>query len=314
MHLNVISKATELGRLEEASAALKVAVARLGETPQVQTVAYSLAIAQGDRTAAERLEAAAADGAPLAGEIAKFAAARGKLYAARTRTGRLAAELERQGLSERAALYLSEQATYDALTGCADCVEQTRARIERLSAPDTIPRRLLSYALSLAAGAKPTNIWIPADLPPVAPQAFHVSTAMIRAQIALNQSRATDAVSLMRPLESSLLVPGPGLRAVEIYARALLAAGDTHGAVAQLMRVVNQPANDPTSPIHAIALVRLAEAHAAAGRTAEASTAYEKFLARWKDADPDVPLLLQARTAYAELTSRRTGSAAKNDQ
>ena len=34
---------------------------------------------------------------------------------------------------------------------------------------------------------------------------------------------------------------------------------------------------------------------------AKARTAYQDFLAMWKDADPDVPVLLQAKTEYAKL-------------
>jgi tetratricopeptide (TPR) repeat protein len=37
------------------------------------------------------------------------------------------------------------------------------------------------------------------------------------------------------------------------------------------------------------------------GDTAKARIAYQNFLAMWKDADPDVPLLLQAKAEYAKL-------------
>jgi hypothetical protein len=38
-----------------------------------------------------------------------------------------------------------------------------------------------------------------------------------------------------------------------------------------------------------------------AGDSAKAKTAYQNFLALWKDADPDIPLLLEARKEYATL-------------
>jgi hypothetical protein len=37
------------------------------------------------------------------------------------------------------------------------------------------------------------------------------------------------------------------------------------------------------------------------GDTAKARIAYQDFLAAWKDADPDVPLLLQAKAEYAKI-------------
>jgi eukaryotic-like serine/threonine-protein kinase len=37
------------------------------------------------------------------------------------------------------------------------------------------------------------------------------------------------------------------------------------------------------------------------GDTAKAKSAYQDFLTLWKDADPDIPVLRQARTDYARL-------------
>jgi eukaryotic-like serine/threonine-protein kinase len=37
------------------------------------------------------------------------------------------------------------------------------------------------------------------------------------------------------------------------------------------------------------------------GDPAKARTAYQNFLAYWKDADPDVPFLKQAKSGYAKL-------------
>jgi hypothetical protein len=40
-----------------------------------------------------------------------------------------------------------------------------------------------------------------------------------------------------------------------------------------------------------------------AGRISEAKEAYERFLTLWKDADQDIPLLIQAKAEYARLQS-----------
>ena len=45
----------------------------------------------------------------------------------------------------------------------------------------------------------------------------------------------------------------------------------------------------------------LARAYALQGETAKARTAYQDFLANWKDADPDVPVLKEAKAEYAKL-------------
>jgi hypothetical protein len=45
----------------------------------------------------------------------------------------------------------------------------------------------------------------------------------------------------------------------------------------------------------------MARAHALAGNTAKARAAYQDFLTLWKDADPDIPILIQAKAEYAKL-------------
>lgn len=57
------------------------------------------------------------------------------------------------------------------------------------------------------------------------------------------------------------------------------------------------------SPTHGAVRIWLARAHAGAGRHAEARKAYEEAFAIWKDADADLPLLVEARQEYQRLTS-----------
>ena len=54
-------------------------------------------------------------------------------------------------------------------------------------------------------------------------------------------------------------------------------------------------------PLGALAHVGLARAYVLAGDTAKAKSAYQDFFALWKDADPDIPILQQAKAEYAKL-------------
>jgi eukaryotic-like serine/threonine-protein kinase len=47
--------------------------------------------------------------------------------------------------------------------------------------------------------------------------------------------------------------------------------------------------------------LQLARAYALSGDTAKAKAAYQDFLTLWKDADPDIPILKQAKAEYAKL-------------
>ncbi len=54
-------------------------------------------------------------------------------------------------------------------------------------------------------------------------------------------------------------------------------------------------------PIGALAHLQLGRAYAMSGDTAKARSAYRNFLALWKEADPDIPILKQAEAEYAKL-------------
>jgi len=54
-------------------------------------------------------------------------------------------------------------------------------------------------------------------------------------------------------------------------------------------------------PLAALARLQLARAYVLAGDTKKAGGSYLDFLALWKDADPDIPILKQAQTEYARL-------------
>lgn len=56
--------------------------------------------------------------------------------------------------------------------------------------------------------------------------------------------------------------------------------------------------------VGALSQGQLARALALSGDTEQARSAYEDFFALWKDADPDVPVLQQFRSGYAELRKR----------
>ena len=55
------------------------------------------------------------------------------------------------------------------------------------------------------------------------------------------------------------------------------------------------------SPIGALGRLKLGRAYAMQGDTAKARAAYQDFLMLWKDADPDIPILKQAKSEYAKL-------------
>jgi hypothetical protein len=60
---------------------------------------------------------------------------------------------------------------------------------------------------------------------------------------------------------------------------------------------------DTSFPLGALAHLGLARAYALQGDSAKSRAAYQDFLTLWKDADPDIPILKQAKAEYAKLQS-----------
>ena len=54
-------------------------------------------------------------------------------------------------------------------------------------------------------------------------------------------------------------------------------------------------------PLGTLAHVGLARAYALSGDTAKARAKYQDFFTLWKDADPDIPILKEAKGEYAKL-------------
>jgi hypothetical protein len=72
-------------------------------------------------------------------------------------------------------------------------------------------------------------------------------------------------------------------------------------AAAQFQRIIDHRTIVINFPLGVLAHLQLGRAYAVAGDTAKAKAAYQDFLNLWKDADPDIPILKQAKAEYAKL-------------
>ncbi|MFB3153047.1 MAG: tol-pal system YbgF family protein [Candidatus Acidiferrales bacterium] len=88
---------------------------------------------------------------------------------------------------------------------------------------------------------------------------------------------------------------------IYLRAQAYLRLGRTGEAATEFQKIIDHRSINAFSVVHPLARLGLARAHAQAGRTAEARRAYQDFLALWKDADPDIPILQEAKAEYAKL-------------
>ena len=88
---------------------------------------------------------------------------------------------------------------------------------------------------------------------------------------------------------------------VYVRGEAYLAAGQGADAVAEFQKILDHRGIVVSDIIGALAHSQIARAYVKIGDTTKAESGYRDFLNLWKDADPDIPILRQAKTEYAQL-------------
>ena len=127
---------------------------------------------------------------------------------------------------------------------------------------------------------------------------------VIEASIAMAQQapdRAVIALEPALPYELGSLPPGIQMYPAYIRGLAFLAQKNGPAAAAEFQKFLDHPGIVQNFLLGSLAHLQLARAYVVSGDTAKAKTAYRDFLNLWKDADPDVPILKEAKAEYAKL-------------
>ena len=130
----------------------------------------------------------------------------------------------------------------------------------------------------------------------------------LRAQLALavpnDGAKSVATLTAASPYE--LGVPGSStfwtnLYPVYVRGEAFLAGQHGTQAAAEFQKILDWPGVVVNEPIAALAHLGLARSYALAGDAPKSQAAYQDFLTLWKDADPDIPILIAAKSEYAKL-------------
>ncbi|MFZ0908026.1 MAG: protein kinase [Candidatus Acidiferrales bacterium] len=129
----------------------------------------------------------------------------------------------------------------------------------------------------------------------------------INAEVELGRGNGSKAVELLRPAAPYELGEIIGslnnscMYQVYLRGEAYMQAKQGTAAAAEFQKLLDHRGIVWNCWSGALAHLGLARARAEAGDTGGARTAYQDFFALWKDADPDIPILQQAKTEYAKL-------------
>jgi tetratricopeptide (TPR) repeat protein len=226
----------------------------------------------------------------------------GELKNARELTRRAMDSAQRNDAKENAADYQAEEALFE-----ADMGNREQARADADAAMKLDPGRdvrMLATLTIARTGDTAAAEKLAAELDKTFPLATLIQRywlPAIRAAVALQRKDPNRAIELLQPATDVEL--GRGSRLIPAYLRgeAYLMLHDGNRAAAEFQKYIDHRSLVRNLPWGALARLGLARAYAMQGDTTKAKAAYQDFLTIWKDADPDVPILQQAKAEYAKL-------------
>ncbi len=301
----------ELNRLDEARATYRQALARKLYHPYFPEDLYTIAFLENDAAGMKQqlTSAAQAEDDKLLANEADTAAYSGRLREAEELTSRAMESAEQAGEKEKAASFSSTSGLREALLGNAEeARRRARLAMEHSDGIDVQYGAALALAYAGDTGrAKDLTEGLDKRFPEATIVQFNYLPTL-RARLAVNRGDASDALETLRaavPYELGRTTfsnySWNGLYPVYVRGEAYLAAHQGRQAAAEFQKILDHRGIVWNAPIGALAHLQLGRAYAMAGDTDKARAAYLDFLTLWKDADPDIPILKQAKAEYAKL-------------
>jgi tetratricopeptide (TPR) repeat protein len=294
-----------MNRFAEAKAVREKQIAANLDAAADHADLYAIAFLEGDAAAMQR-QVEWAKGKPdefdMLQVVAEAAASRGRLQTAREAYSQ-AIEIVRRGkLEEIVSRIMAQRAQSEALVGNAGQAKE--AATAALAVSRSRPTLITSeYAFALAGDVTQAAA-IADELGRLFPLHTIINSIYLpttRALIEIDRGNPTKAIELLRTVSPYEF--GGAARVSPNYVRGLayLKARQGPEAAAEFQKILDHRGVCQTSPECSLSHLQLGRARAISGDNAGARTAYQDFLALWKDADPDVPILKEAKAEYAKL-------------
>ncbi len=294
-----------LNRLAEAADAGREAVRRGRDGGVIHSVLFAVALINNDQAglAQERARAARLpDEQDIPFLEAELAEAQGRVKASTRMFAQVAEKARRLGVPGNAAAILASEAEFDVEMGLRDLGLVHANAAAQLG---TNEQTLEWIALVHARAGEPASVHALSEQInsrfPLSTYNISVFAPTIRTALAMGTLSSSQVTEWMRPAIPYEAGRQAVLTPIYIRGLAYLNANAGEAAEQEFRKLIDHRGSDATSPLYPLAYLRLAESLVAQGRVREAASAYEFVLAFWKDADPDLPVLLQAQREYQLL-------------
>jgi serine/threonine protein kinase/tetratricopeptide (TPR) repeat protein len=316
-HANQAFHQLMLNRLDDALLTVRLAADRKVEHADLLLIQYFAAFLTGNENELRRIVTAARKSPSMEDTIshieALVLARSGQLQAARRMAAVAVQIAQKSGRRERAGLFEAATAVWEAFYGNAAAARQSATRALELGKGG----REVEYAVALAhalAGDLPQSRALAQELEREFPEDTSVQfmyLPALRALFSLNVPTpdAAAAIHALLPASRYDLALGRigfagrfgGLYPVYVRGLAYLAARQPSEAAAEFQRIVDHRSMVLVDPMGAMARLQLARALALTGDAAKAKSAYNDLFTLWENADPEIPVVKEARAEYARL-------------
>ncbi len=317
MYSNLALSYVALERTDEAENALRRAFERKLEMPDFFVQRYAMAFLKGDNAGMEREVAQAREKPGMEDWMSNtegfVLAYSGHLEEAKKMSRRSADLAQEAGRRETEAFYETDAALREALFGNA-----STARQRAMAALGLSNSRDVEYGVAFAlavSGDSSRSQALTDDISKRFPEDTKVRftfTPTLRALLALGHNEPLKAVELLQtaiPYENGIVSSGGSeqllgagnLYSVYVRGEAYLAAHQGREAAIEFQKILDHRGIVVSDPIGALAHLQLGRAYVLTADMDKAHIAYKDFLTLWKDADPDIPILKEAKVEYAKL-------------
>jgi eukaryotic-like serine/threonine-protein kinase len=301
-----------LGRFEEAKKLLDQWRQKGSLTPFQIMLRYRIAFFENDAATMERLarETPAEDMTWLHLQM-QLAFLRGDLTKLRSLSETLVQQQSRANRMENAAYELAWHAGLESFLG--DYALARKLCRQAGEAGNDSAAGLWTCAKALGEAGDVTQAEeLAAKLDRLFPQdTFHqkVLLPIVRSIIERKRGNTVKAVDLLAPVTQY-----PNGAVSYHRAQAYLAAGEHAKAAADFEKVISHRGWPEWEVFAPLAQLGLARAYAMQGNREDSRKAYDEFFTTWKDADPDIPILRQAKAEYKKLTATASGATSPSDK
>ena len=304
-HSLLASSFVGLNKFDEAKQIIRQALSQKLENLRMHQNLYRIAVAQGDAGGVKN-EIDWATGRPeqyaaqsWQGESAAFF---GQLQKAKEFSSTSVEMAERRDLKEVAAQLASGAAAREAqFRDCGRVKEQTTKALQL--SHDRITLSLSAQALAICGDLGQTQTLVDelARRFPTDSLINQVRIPLIQAHVEMQRGNPSQAIQVLektRLYGRSILFPIAYVRG-----QAYLSEKNGPQAATQFQEILDNRGWSAISYFYPLAYVGLARAAVLQGDTAKARKAYEEFFTLWKDADPDLLILIEAKKEYEKLSS-----------